>query len=59
MATKRDIKHDMYVEFHGNLRCFSDARPDKNYNFSDSERRFFTWFIVICLAGVAVTYWLF
>ncbi len=62
MATKRHIKHDLYLNFHAALQNSTQPQPNGtgsgDNNFNDRERRFFKWFIVLCLTGVAITYWL-
>jgi hypothetical protein len=51
MATTRDKKHDLYLKFHGNLPY--------NGDFSEKEKRVFTWFMITCVVGVIAAYWIF
>ncbi len=59
MATNRHKKHDLYLNFHAALQNMASQhqQPANGGNFNDRERKFFKWFMVMCLAGVAVTYW--
>ena len=59
MATKRHIKHNLYLEFHANLDRFAQHNSASGGgDFTPNESNFFKWFMLLLLVGVLLTYWL-